>query len=146
MKITSIKYEETFPTSIQYKNIRLTADATVDSDKEDLTECYQILRAKVNEAFKEMKFPTGIDLEAMTITAPPYGTPMQAAITNGVKKKEEIKIGVTPEAILSSPDLKTLITYKWLIKGKPDLQKAYDKRMKELDNSPKKKNGKPVLP
>jgi hypothetical protein len=76
----------------------------------------------------------------------PYGPIERTPIANRMKKEKEIKIGTTPEDILSSPDLKTLITYKFIIKGKPDLQKAYDKRMKELDKSPTKKTGKPVLP
>jgi hypothetical protein len=59
--------------------------------------------------------------------------------------KVDREIGVTPEIILSSPDLNTLLTYKFIVKGKPDLQKAYDERMKQV-NKLSKKNGKPVLP
>jgi len=77
----------------------------------------------------------------------PYGPIERIPIASRMKKEneKEIKIGTTPEDILSSPDLKTLITYKFIIKGKPDLQKAYDKRMKDFDK-PQKKNGKIVMP
>ncbi len=47
-------------------------------------------------------------------------------------KPEEREIGLTPESIMSSPDLKVLETYRWLIKGKPELERAYILRYDEL--------------
>jgi hypothetical protein len=47
-------------------------------------------------------------------------------------KPEDREIGVTPESITSSPDLKVLETYRWLIKGKPELERAYILRYEQL--------------
>ncbi len=47
-------------------------------------------------------------------------------------KPEEREIGLTPESIMSSPDLKVLETYRWLIKGKPELERAYILRYEQL--------------
>lgn len=47
-------------------------------------------------------------------------------------KPEDREIGVTPESILSSPDLKVLETYRWIIKGKPELERAYILRYDQL--------------
>jgi hypothetical protein len=47
-------------------------------------------------------------------------------------KPEDREIGVTSESIMSSPDLKVLETYRWLIKGKPELERAYILRYDQL--------------
>ena len=47
-------------------------------------------------------------------------------------KPEDREIGVTPEAILSSPDLKVLETYRWLITANPELKRAYTLRHDQL--------------
>lgn len=48
------------------------------------------------------------------------------------EKQIDRRIGVLAEDILSSPDLKTLESYKLIVKAKPELQTAYDQRLKEL--------------
>lgn len=44
----------------------------------------------------------------------------------------EPQIGVTPEVIMSCKDLTTLDSYKFIIKGKPDLIDAYGKRRLQI--------------
>ena len=51
-----------------------------------------------------------------------------------VEKPEDKRIGVFAKDILSCNDIKTLETYKLLVKNKPKLQEAYDKRLAELSN------------
>lgn len=46
--------------------------------------------------------------------------------------QEDREIEVRPEDILSSPDLKVLETYRWIIKGKPELERAYMLRHDQL--------------
>lgn len=50
------------------------------------------------------------------------------------KIPEERRVGLVAADILSSPDLTTLESYKLLVKNKPELQEAYDKRLKQLQN------------
>ena len=50
-------------------------------------------------------------------------------------KPEDREIGVTPESILSSPDLKVLETYRWLIKSDKELERAYILRYDQLTNN-----------
>jgi hypothetical protein len=119
-----------------------------NATEEEMIQAIIDLNRIATEAHRRMNPQLSVGVNGVASFDVPYGPQpsCEEKILNGVKKKEDIKIGLTPEAILSSPDLTTLITYRLLIKGKPDLQKAYDKRMKELDKSPKKKTGKPVLP
>lgn len=49
-----------------------------------------------------------------------------------ITKLSDRQIGITPEDILSSPDLVVLGTYQWIIKGKPELERAYMLRYDEL--------------
>lgn len=49
-----------------------------------------------------------------------------------INKPYDRQIGITPEDILSSPDLVVLGTYQWIIKGKPELERAYMLRYDEL--------------
>lgn len=46
--------------------------------------------------------------------------------------EEEIVIGTKPEDILSSPDLVVLESYRWIIKGKSELERAYILRHDQL--------------
>jgi len=48
------------------------------------------------------------------------------------KEPEEIRIGLFAEDINSCKDMETLKGYRLLVKGKPELQKAYDNKLKEL--------------
>lgn len=42
------------------------------------------------------------------------------------------EVGIFGKDIMSCPDLKTLESYKLLVKGKPDLEEIYNTRLKEL--------------
>lgn len=47
-------------------------------------------------------------------------------------EEQERQIGTKPEDILSSPDLVVLESYRWIIKGKPELERAYTLRHDQL--------------
>ena len=47
-------------------------------------------------------------------------------------KPEETRIGLFAEDINSCKDVETLKQYRLLVKGKPELQEAYDNKLKEL--------------
>ena len=50
-----------------------------------------------------------------------------------IQVEKEPEIGLTPQDILSSPDLTVLeSSYKWLVKGKPELERAYILRHDQL--------------
>lgn len=54
------------------------------------------------------------------------------AIPTKKVEPQEARIGLLIQDIESCKDLKTLESYKFLVKGKPDFQKAYDSKLKEL--------------
>jgi hypothetical protein len=100
------------------------------------------------ETFKQAAIDAEAKVQdALKTIVPSIAVPVDYSAIQGHPQEIKVdrEIGVTPEIILSSPDLTTLLTYKFIVKGKPDLQKAYDERMKQV-NKLSKKNGKPVLP
>jgi hypothetical protein len=67
-------------------------------------------------------------------TSPAYQQYMNPNLLNpDIQVEKEPEIGLTPQDILSSPDLVVLEqSYRWLIKGKPELERAYILRHDQL--------------
>lgn len=66
----------------------------------------------------------------------------QDAIPIQKQDPEEIRIGLLIQDIESCKDIKTLESYKFLVKGKPEFQKAYDNKLKQLTNEKVHSNSK----
>lgn len=63
------------------------------------------------------------------------GTPGQAAPVGEIhvdKGPEEARIGILVQDIMSCGDYKTLETYKLLVKGKAELEAAYETRKQQI--------------
>lgn len=134
MTIKTITFQQTFPTG-PYMNQRLGVEIGIDeldiiepqSDgstriytMEHLAkEAFHRAKAIVDEAFKSMNPSIATD----------FNTGEQVIVQ---EQQIDRRIGVLAEDILSSPDLKTLESYKLIVKAKPELQTAYDQRLKEL--------------
>jgi hypothetical protein len=133
MTIDRIKYEETFPTAIQYKNIRLTAEATIDSGHEDVLECYNSLKRSVNDAFllinpytpaPSTDFNTGIEER-----------PLQKATTKEEWEDAMIKeIGeVTKVDEINGVKAQIgLLAYSTAASQSERVKAAYDQRLKQI--------------
>jgi len=147
MQITVIKYEETFPTAIQYKNIRLTAEATIEGD--NITASYLELKQHVHDAFKAMNHGVSDISNSneydLTQPNPKYSfSPSHAIPEVQVDKDTDKRIAAIIEDMnkcISLEDestpigmLEGLYRYRMVAATNPALQEAYDKRYSELQN------------
>lgn len=133
MTIKTITFQQTFPTG-QFQNQKLGVEIGIDEidymptpnpdgtktlySKQDVAErTFMIAKKIVNETFEKLN--PGIVWEGEKEQLP-------------VIKTEERRIGLLISDISGCNDLKVLETYKLLVKGKPELQAAYDLRLQEL--------------
>lgn len=128
MKIEKIFFEQLFPTGA-YANQRLGMEISFedrdigwgDSEETATQKAYAKAKALVEAAFQSLNpSPTPSITDYNT---GPYGAEEQQV---------DRRIGVLADDIHSSPDLKTLESYKLIVKGNTELKTAYDKRLKEL--------------
>lgn len=127
---------QTFPTG-NYANIKLAAEVSLStedilqqSEPEAVNQAYQYAKELVNNAFKAMNpesyYNTGV------ISRDTY------LHTEAEQKQEDRPIRNTIDAlkedILSCKDIKTLESYKLMVKAKPDLEIVYNARMSQLLN------------
>jgi len=129
MKVTKITFEQLFPTG-QYANQRLGIEIDIDDydfrigeqegkDKQEVVKTgFEYAKKLVNEAFQALN--------------PDLTSPIYEQETPTTEIQVERRIGALAEDILSSPDMKTLESYKLIVRAKPELQEAYDKRLEEL--------------
>jgi len=127
MKITTLTYQQTFPTG-QFMNVKLGMEVSLEeSDSQPVEETYKRMKELTEKAFREM-----------------YPEP------NGWLVSENYPLGVIdttlPEAdrqlsntiealsadIMSCNDLKTIDSYRLLVKTKPELEEVFNKRRAEL--------------
>ena len=117
-----IIYSESIET-FQFNGLKLWKRAEISaalSEDDNPLECLSELKKDVQSFLQSPpEVPIG---EAL------YGLLPIQQVDNPV----ETRIGLFIDDIQSCKDLITLETYKLLVKGKPDLQEAYDKRLKEL--------------
>lgn len=117
MKQGLVKFSKEFITPIGLKEW-VGIEYPVDFDNKDALEAFAKAESMVNE-YQRSK-------EQIQYYPQAYGnsTPIQVID----KKTEDREIGVKPEDIMSCQDLKTLKTYRLLIKGNSELEKAYNLR------------------
>ena len=118
MKVDRINYQKVFPLGM-YINERIGVE--IQLDKGDNPEEALLKAKEMVEAFHKEN-NKGLYME---------GTP---EIPIEKPKPEEIRIGLFAEDINSCKDMETLKGYRLLVKGKPELQQAYDNKLKELNN------------
>jgi hypothetical protein len=117
MTVDRISYQKVFPLGM-YINERIGVEMQLD--KEDSPE-YALSKAKeMVEGFHKESNP-GLIVEIN----------LDALQTKKVEP-EETRIGLLIQDIESCKDIKTLESYKFLVKGKPDFLAAYHRRHREL--------------
>lgn len=124
MKTGTVKFSKEFITPIGLKEwVTLDWDVDVPFDEKKAMETLSKVKEFVcNYQTSSPVFPDN--------SIPPGPPPIIQV------KPEDREIGVTPEAILSCPDLIVLDTYRWLITANPELKRAYTLRhdqLKKLD-------------
>jgi hypothetical protein len=128
MKVTKVTYEQLFPTG-QFANQRLKAEVQVD-DSESPLAAFGLAKKIVNDAFNAMNLPH-------TITVDYDGANQPVDTVKEINIAEERKVGDIERGILSCTDLKTLESYKLIVKARPEFKEVYDKKLKELQSPPK---------
>ena len=128
MRVDKICYEQLWPTG-QFSNQRYRVEATVDWEKDDIIECYKTLKSCVEKTFTELN-------PQIQWSDQPHPIPGVNQFMQQETKPPEIQIekplGVTVEDINSCTEKKILETYRFVIKGKPTLEKAYLDKMGEF--------------
>lgn len=123
MKVTKITFEQLYPTG-QYANQRLGIEIAIDEFEamkdENIANAYSYAKNLVNDAFKSLN----PELSTPSITDYNTGQPAEIQV--------EKRIGLLTDDILNCQDLKILESYKLIVRAKPELQAAYDQRLKEL--------------
>lgn len=119
MKTGTVKFSKEFVTPIGLKEwvgIELEYDMSSEHPQDVLNDA----KEAVTSWYKSSN-------QALSDNSIPPGPPPTIQV-----KQEDREIEVRPEDILSSPDLKVLETYRWIIKGKPELERAYILRYDQL--------------
>lgn len=122
MKFDRTKYTAHYENGVvvaQWISIETSLDSSMGESPLDALDKSQEL---VQQWYKSKNLP--FDSNVMP---PPYGPSSVIQV-----KPEDREIGVTVEHIMSCDDLKTLDTYKFLVKGKEHLQNAFNTREKQI--------------
>lgn len=134
MQITVIKYEETFPTAIQYKNIRLTAEATIEGD--NITASYLELKQHVHDAFKAMNHGVSDISNSneydLTQPNPKYSFSPSHPIPEVQVDKTDNREDAIIEDLNKCTTQEELYSYRFVKEHHPKIKAAYDKRYNEL--------------
>jgi hypothetical protein len=129
MKVTKITFEQLFPTG-QYANQRLGME--IEFQEGDFNN-YSNEADVVQSAFSHAKELVNKSFQSLNPELQHQPTDYN---TGEVLQEQPVdrRVGLLADDILSSPDLKTLESYKLLVKAKPELQGAYDVRYAYFQN------------
>lgn len=122
MKPDKIFYQQSFihPIYGTYLPTKIGIEVLLnDCDEPD--EALQYAKKTVEEWFRKTNLDVIVDS-----TIPPGPPPIIQSRT------DNIEIGVTVDNILSSPNLTILDSYRLIVKGKPELERAYLLRKGQL--------------
>lgn len=128
MTAEKIIFFQTFPTG-SFQNQKLGIEITVNPS-DSIKEAFEYAKNELNECFNAMnQQPDMQEFEPFVGKSMPHPSypPTQIQET-----QTDRTIGLFIEDIQSCKDLLTLNSYKFVVKGKPDLQAAFDKRLNEL--------------
>jgi hypothetical protein len=130
MKPTIVSYQKTFPLAA-YSNEKIGVEISIDD-----TDNPEIALAEAKRIVEKFHKDNNLglyietDLSFFGIEQPKYNH----MGSDKVITSEEKKIGVKEEDILSCTELKTLESYKLIVKKDPKLQAAYNLKHTELSN------------
>jgi hypothetical protein len=117
MKIEKVSYQKLFPIG-NFLNERIGFEASVD-EGDDIFETLGKLKRMADQFHAENN--------AANIVP-------DSENSSHKENSEDREIGLKPEAIMSCKELRVLETYRFVIKGKPALEAAYNQRKFELEN------------
>lgn len=112
MRVIKAAFSKTFPISQYYEKVYLEAELNED---DDTRKVLYDLKKQVQDFF----------YESTAAAEKQMGTHV-------VEPTTAVLIGNILQDIQSCKDIKVLETYEMLVKNKPDLQNAYDKKFTEL--------------
>ena len=124
MQFTSISFEKLFPTGA-YMNEKIRVDISLNLGENPM-DAIDEARKLVNENF-EKNNPHLVNPDIPIISKHPEEKKVQFQWT----EMKEQPIDFVKE-INSCETLKVLESYKFIVKGKPELEKIYSEKLKEL--------------
>lgn len=123
MKQGTVKFSKEFRTLSG--NVWLGIENEYDMNTENPIDVFR----RAEEAVQQYAKASGLIIQFET------GDYVASTIPVVNKSEQDREVGITTESILSSPDMKVLETYRWLIKGKPELERAYILRHDQLTSN-----------
>lgn len=121
MKIDRITFQKAFVTG-PFLQEKLGMEILIDTANGETPEAAYTLAKQIVEQWHKDNNPV---IPESSQLAPPVEIQVS-------KEPEEIRIGVLVEDIKSCDSLKVLDTYKFLVKGNPQLQHAFNQKENEL--------------
>jgi hypothetical protein len=122
MKIQSIHYQKIFPLA-PYVNETIGVDIAIDAG-DSLDNAIQIAKSTVERWHKELN-PQLFNGSQPQANGEIPVTQVEKPLSKDNRMIADIK---------TCKDIKILETYKFIVKGKPELQAAYDSQLKTLSN------------
>lgn len=127
MQFTSISFEKLFPTGA-YMNEKIRVDVSLNLG-DNAMEAIDEARKLVNENFEK----NNPHLVTPDIPIIPKSILEVASIKEYHNHNQQAAQQPLTEQIKSCTDLKVLESYKFIVKGKPELELAYQNKLKELN-------------
>lgn len=142
MKPIEASFEQIYFTGVQFLNQRISGKVLLE-DGETLEDGWNKLKKDADD-FHKKSYPHLYEVHIEKTYAMDTrldGTQYLHPIHSGMRhnqspdqqiSKQEKTIGLFVKDIESCMDVKVLESYKYVVNGKPELQAAYDQRLKEL--------------
>ncbi len=121
MEIKTVTYKQKFPT-FQYLNCDIGFEASVPPGKDPLEVLKEL--QNLSELFHKQSFPHLYTPNGKPITFEQVGE------TQVIRSANPIEALI--QDINSCGEVKVLETYKLMVKGKPEVEKIYEEKMKSL--------------
>ncbi len=124
LKKGTVKFSKEFKTMTG--NVWLGLENEYDMGSEDPIEVFKRAEHTIQEYAKASGLVVYFDSNSNVLNPDFHPLPVITSYN------EEPQIGVTPEVIMSCQELAVIDSYRLLIKGKPDLESAYETRRKQI--------------
>jgi hypothetical protein len=141
MNIEKVSYQKTFNLG-NYSSERIGVDVNINAG-EDAMEAIEVARKLVNENFeKNNPHLVTPDIPIIPKHLEGYakgnfnvsGNDERVDLLNSYVKDKKAQLPLLVDQIKSVTDLKVLESYKFIVKGKPELQTIYDNKLNELSH------------
>jgi hypothetical protein len=123
MKIIEATFFETFPIPTSERWQKIVLKASIE-ENEDVRQCLYSLKKQVESFFYEANKAD----EKKAEEAKKQKNPVNEVYEDMSLSNEEMLV----KQIKSCNEIKVLESYKFIVKGKPELEIAYNNRLKEL--------------